>query len=148
MPPVNPGKWPFLWPGRGARAAFRTRRMAACGRESPRWVVRPDVALNVDARSLSVEQLADVLGGGNFRGGHAELSANLKLHGNSLRKLTASATGNVLLGISDTRLEGGAVVLERNLMFLTHHLILRMKVAVMQMPAIGVFGVMQLRQMG
>lgn len=73
------------------------------------------VVLGFEAKGLSVESLEAMSGGGGLHGGRADLNANLKLKGNSARKLAASATGEVLLRVADTRLEGGGVALERNL---------------------------------
>ena len=74
-----------------------------------------DVDLAFDAKGLSVESLAAMSGGDGFHGGLADLKVELRLKGNSPRKLAASATGEVLLKISDTRIEGGAAGLEKNL---------------------------------
>lgn len=73
------------------------------------------IVLGFEAKGLSVESLEAMSGSGSLRGGRADLKAKLKLKGNSARKLAASATGEVLLSVADTRLEGGGAALERNL---------------------------------
>ena len=73
------------------------------------------IVLGFEAKGMSVESLEAMSGGGALHGGRADLKANLKLKGNSARKLAASATGEVLLSVADTRLEGGGAALERNL---------------------------------
>ena len=73
------------------------------------------IVLGIEAKGLSLESLQALSGGGELHGGHADLKAHLKLKGNSLRKLAASVTGEVLLSVADTRLEGSGAALERNL---------------------------------
>lgn len=72
----------------------------------------PHTTLVIDARGLSVESLAGR--SRNFRGGRADLKANLTLSGDTPRKLAASASGDVLLVVNNTELAGKATALERN----------------------------------
>lgn len=72
----------------------------------------PRTVLAFDARGLSVEALAGH--GQNFRGGRADIKANLTLSGATPRQLAASASGEVLLSVKRTMLAGKAAALERN----------------------------------
>jgi len=71
----------------------------------------PRTLLAFDAKGLSVEALAGH--GQNFRGGRADLKANLTLSGATPRQLAASASGEVLLSVKRTMLAGKAAELER-----------------------------------
>jgi uncharacterized protein involved in outer membrane biogenesis len=73
------------------------------------------IVLDIEAKGLSAELLQKKLGGNGLHGGRADLKADLKLKGNSSRKLAASVTGEAQLSVADTRLESSGVALERNL---------------------------------
>ena len=78
----------------------------------------PRVDVFVDAKSVSIETLdAAFAGGGHFRGGRLDLSANLAMAGTTPKQLAASANGSVLLAAADATLAGGAgAALDRNVL--------------------------------
>ena len=78
----------------------------------------PQVDVFVDAKSVSIETLdAAFAGGGHFRGGRLDLSANLAMAGTTPKQLAASANGSVLLAAADATLAGGAgAALDRNVL--------------------------------
>jgi uncharacterized protein involved in outer membrane biogenesis len=73
------------------------------------------VKLRVQANALSLQAL-DALNyrGEHVRGGHANLRANLDAAGRTPHGLAASASGNVLLSVTDATVLGGAAMMERN----------------------------------
>ena len=75
------------------------------------------VALNVDAKGLSVEVLETYLRGTKlFRGGRADLKANLQLSGSTPRKMSVSPNGEVILNVSHARLSGSAAVVDQGVL--------------------------------
>jgi uncharacterized protein involved in outer membrane biogenesis len=78
----------------------------------------PRVDVVFDAKSLSVETLdVAMAGGGHFKGGRVNFSANLAMTGSTPKQLAASANGSVLLAAADTTLAGGTgAALDRNIL--------------------------------
>ena len=74
--------------------------------------VAPQTVLAIDVKGLSMETLSGR--DERFRGGRADLKANLTLTGATPRILAASATGDVLLSIRSTAFAGKAAALELN----------------------------------
>lgn len=74
--------------------------------------VAPRTVLAIDAKGLSVGALSGR--DERFRGGRADLKANLTLTGVTPRRLAASATGDVLLSIRKTTFAGKDAALELN----------------------------------
>jgi uncharacterized protein involved in outer membrane biogenesis len=85
----------------------------------------PRATIRVGAKGMSLEAIDAASGhGGRFRGGRANLDANLSLSGRTPRALAASAHGDLLVSVSPTVLIGGAATLDRNvLVSLLHALI-------------------------
>ena len=95
----------------GGRVRSRANLMLATG-------ALPRVDVVFDAKSLSVETLdVAMAGGGHFKGGRVNFSANLAMAGSTPKQLAASANGNVLLTASDATLASGtAAALDRNVL--------------------------------
>ena len=95
----------------GGRVRSRANLVLAAG-------ASPRVDVFFDAKSLSVEALdVAMAGGGHFRGGRVNLSAQLAMAGATPKKLAASASGNVLLAAADTTLASGTgSALDRNIL--------------------------------
>ncbi|HEY6510333.1 MAG TPA: AsmA family protein, partial [Burkholderiaceae bacterium] len=74
------------------------------------------VKLRAHADGLSLQAL-DALGAGgdHVRGGRAELHADLEASGHTPHGLASSASGSVLLSVSDAALLGGAAAIDRNI---------------------------------
>jgi len=64
---------------------------------------------------LSLQALEAPGGAGRVRGGHADLRVDLDATGRSPHELAASASGNLLVSVTDAVLQGGAVM-ERNIL--------------------------------
>lgn len=73
--------------------------------------------LNIDAQGLSVEALETHLRGTRFfRGGRADLKANLQLSGSTPRKMFASPNGAVILSVSHAHLSGSAAAVDQGIL--------------------------------
>jgi AsmA family protein len=95
----------------GGRVRSRANLVLAAG-------APPRVDVFFDATSVSVEALdVAMAGGGHFKGGRVNLSANLTMAGATPKQLAATANGSVLLAASGTTLSGGtAAALDRNVL--------------------------------
>jgi uncharacterized protein involved in outer membrane biogenesis len=77
----------------------------------------PRAVLSVQASGVSVPELEAVAGSSRLsRGGHADLSTQLTLTGQTPRKLAASAQGDILLKLRDTALVSGTSALQANVL--------------------------------
>jgi len=76
----------------------------------------PRTEVQVTARSLSVDALDGLWGGGKqFKGGRASLAAKLSMTGRTPRSLAASSNGDVQFSVRDMALTGRAAALDRDI---------------------------------
>jgi hypothetical protein len=76
------------------------------------------VKLRADANAMSLQALDEAMNGhgGHVQGGRTTLRANLDAAGRSPQGLAASATGNVLLSVTDATVLGNAAAMQRNVL--------------------------------
>ena len=76
------------------------------------------VKLRADANALSLQALDEAMNGrgGHVQGGRTTLRATVDAAGRSPHGLAASASGNVLISVTDATVLGGAAAMQRNVL--------------------------------